>query len=129
MATWGDGRGRVGRWCSGALLFEVGGKQTAEHLFAKADDEDQIESGDDKVVGCDVKVCGVVHAHPLGYGAHVGDAAGIDAYGNGTDFCKLCGVGVVAEKEEPCHRDHQNGPKPAEECLEGVVERHPREAA
>lgn len=50
MTTWGDGRVGVRRWCSGVLLFEVGGEQAAEHLFAKADDEDKIKPGDDKVV-------------------------------------------------------------------------------
>ena len=74
-----------------------GGEQAAEEGFAQADDEDEVEAGDDEVVGGDVEVGGVVEAYALGYGSHVGDAAGVDAYGYGADLGELLGHGVAAE--------------------------------
>ena len=100
---------------------EPRGKEAAEDGFAKADDEDEVEAGDDEVVGGDVEIGGVVEAHALGYGSHVGDAAGVDAYGYGADLGKLEGVGMATEDEVARHDDDNDGREASEGCFEGFA--------
>ena len=111
---WGCGGGRGGR---GGL----GGKEFAEEGFAEADDKDEVEGGDDEVVGGDVEVGFVVHAYSVGYGSHVGDAAGVDAYGHGTDLCEMEWGAVSTEEEVACDNGDEDGGKTAESCFEGFA--------
>ncbi len=84
-------------------------QQAAEQGFAKADDEDEVETGDDEVVGGDVEVGVLVHPDALGNGSHVGDAAGVDADGHGAYLGKLARVALSAEEEESNDGDNEHG--------------------
>ena len=65
----------------------------------------------------------------MGYGSHVWDAAGVDAYGHGTDLGKGAGVAGATEEEEPCYGDEQHRHKAAKESFDGFARRPLREAA
>ena len=111
------GDGGVGREVCGSA------QKASEEGFAEEDDEHEVEAGNDEVATGDEDVEAVGHADGLGYGSDVGDAASIDARGDGADLgVVLVGEAALAPEDEiAAHDDDHHREQSGKEDLERLA--------